>query len=156
MADAPPQIPPAFTNLQDWMTHWLARTIDYRIGDAASPGACWCEQWWDHPQATVRLLGVWRAWEAARPSGQMDAWWRNAFEPAWRTLTDSNGPFRDCHPARDGRAAKHRPPERPSLPMQPMPAHIAASLPGLPAPPTAPAPTATTADKKSTVESLVE
>jgi hypothetical protein len=136
-----PQIPPAFKTVDEWMSQWLAITIDRRIGDSATPGACWCEQWWDHPEAQVRFTGLWKAWEAARASGQMDAWWRNQFEPGWRTLTDGNGPFRDCYPGVNGRTARHRQPKRPSLPVQPMPRRVAAALPDAPK---TPRPAATT------------
>jgi hypothetical protein len=26
----------------------------------------WCPQWWDHPEAVMRIEGMWRAWEQMR------------------------------------------------------------------------------------------
>ena len=30
----------------------------------------WCTQWWEHPEAVLRLEALWRSWEA----GRLDVW----------------------------------------------------------------------------------
>lgn len=80
----------------------------------------WCDQWWNHPEAVVRLTALWLSWEGARlqPDGIL-GWLRDADNNMDR-LTHSTGTFSQCGPHR------HKP--QPALPTSQPPAHLFSPL----------------------------
>lgn len=84
-----------FPDSGTWMAEWLVPVVRRPM----RAGVTWCPQWWDHPEALVRVDALWRAWEAARTAGGegMSMWWITHFESHWAALTDSaRGPFAAC------------------------------------------------------------
>ena len=86
----------AYPNVEAWVGEWVVAVFARR---RAGAGAIrWCPQWWAHPEAVVRLEGLWRAWEVLRrdPNLGMATWLRDHFDPQWRILTGDTGPFLGC------------------------------------------------------------
>src|SRR5579875_3030989 len=85
LADSPAQqsgpaleFTPQFPDLESWVNGFFVVTF-------ARPGseACWCERWWDHPEAVLRLDALWRTWEAAAldPVHGAADWLRDYLDP---------------------------------------------------------------------------
>lgn len=84
-----------FSNPLDFMTEVLAKTYRRRLEDATS--MVWCSRWYLHPEAVMRVEGMWLAWEAAR--GQADGlsvWLRDHADPHMAILFATDGPFHKC------------------------------------------------------------
>lgn len=45
-----------------WVEDYLSMVYWRRLGTRH----VWCPQWWDHPEAVMRIEGMWRAWEQMR------------------------------------------------------------------------------------------
>lgn len=100
---------PRFPDLESWVHGFFVLTFG-RSGDEAT----WCARWWDHPEAALRLGGLWRTWEAAAldPIGGMAAWIRDHLDPGLAVLLGPTGPFTGCD---EGHVAQ------PVLPVMPSP-----------------------------------
>jgi hypothetical protein len=77
----------------------------------------WCAQWWDHPEAVLRLEGMRRAWLAlaTTPTG-ISVWLRDHADPALEQLLHPGGTFSLCDVMH---ARRHNP--IPPLPSDPLP-----------------------------------
>jgi uncharacterized protein DUF4913 len=117
LADSPaqPSAPavefiPQFPDLESWVNGFFVLTF-------ARPGgeACWCERWWDHPEAVLRLDALWRTWEAAAldPVHGVADWLRDYLDPGLSVLLSPAGPFAGC------REGTHAGPS--ALPVSPTP-----------------------------------
>jgi len=100
-----------YPHVLSWVTDWLAPTYAHEVSSAWR----WCEQWWMHAEALVRLEAAWRAWEALRldPSTGPSVWLAQHGDPCIQALTEPDGPFAQC------KEGKHRP--SPMLPTAPPP-----------------------------------
>lgn len=60
---------------------------------------CWCDQWWEHPEAVLRLEAIWDAFEALRiePGTGVSVWIRDHLDYHMRVLTTrETSPFYRC------------------------------------------------------------
>ncbi|MDQ1248745.1 MAG: hypothetical protein QG597_3118 [Actinomycetota bacterium] len=83
-----PLYPHAIAWVNGWMFSMTARTFPK-----------WCEQWWEHPEAEVRIEGLWRSWEVVRLDPNpvaMSSWILHHFDPHIAQLSDTEGPFTQC------------------------------------------------------------
>lgn len=82
-----------FPDLESWVNGFFVLTF-------ARPGReiCWCERWWDHPEAVLRLDALWRTWEAAAldPVRGVADWLRDYLDPGLSVLLSAAGPFGGC------------------------------------------------------------
>ncbi|RZU12691.1 uncharacterized protein DUF4913 [Kribbella rubisoli] len=101
---------PRFADLESWVHEFFVLTF----GRCAEQGR-WCAQWWDHPEAVLRLDALWRSWEVASldPIHGVADWIRNYLDPNLVQLCSDGGPFARCAEER------HRP--TPVLPVCPPP-----------------------------------
>jgi len=54
----------------------------------------WAANWWEYPEAVLRLDAMWRTWEAARASSTgMSSWLRDHADYHMAILTSPDGPF---------------------------------------------------------------
>jgi hypothetical protein len=118
LADSEPQpsapaleFTPRFADLESWVNGYFVLTFARPAG-----AVCWCEHWWDHAEAVVRLDALWRTWEAAAldPVGGVADWLRDYLDPEISVLFSSVGPFGDCR-----KGAHVRPPVLPVSPTPP-------------------------------------
>lgn len=84
---------PQFPDLESWVNGFFVLTFVRPGGDAY-----WCEHWWDHPEAVLRLDALWHAWEAAAlgPVRGVADWPRDYLDPGISVLFSAAGPFADC------------------------------------------------------------
>ncbi|MEP6463018.1 MAG: DUF4913 domain-containing protein [Frankiaceae bacterium] len=109
----PPARPPlAFDNVEEFVTGMFAPRFARSIGGPVK----WCPQWWDHPEAVLRLEALWRSWEAHRldPDRGIAVWLRDFADPQLTALLHDTGTFAACNPD------KHSP--RAPLPLAAAPA----------------------------------
>ena len=86
---------PAYADLLTWFSECLSPLIRRRMGG----GRGWCEEWWRHPEAVVRLTATWRCWEEARQEGgsAISRWFLHVLDPHMAVLMDvERGPFQSC------------------------------------------------------------
>jgi hypothetical protein len=103
-----------FGSVVDFVTDVVAKVYRRKLKDVGN-ATVWCPEWWRHPEAVMRLDGLWMAWEVLRaaPDG-MSAWFRDHADVHMAVLLDERGPFREC------KNQKHQ--ERlPELPLVPPP-----------------------------------
>lgn len=104
---------PMYPSVEAWVTGWLAPMIRRPF----TRDMTWCPQWWQHPEAILRLEALWRAWEHLRQEGTvgMSVFVRDHLDPHLGFLLNRElSPFAKC--SRDG----HRG-EEPELPVEPAP-----------------------------------
>lgn len=97
--DQPDDEPELFyPDLPGFVSEWLLQV--YRR--ALDQGRTWCPQWWEHPEAIVRLEAMWRSWEHLRldPATGMSIWLRDHADHHMVVLLDEQGPFKGCNPER--------------------------------------------------------
>ena len=82
-----------FPDLESWVNGFFVLT--FARPDAE---AFWCERWWDHPEAVLRLDALWRTWEAAAldPVHGVADWLREYLDPGLSVLLSPAGPFAGC------------------------------------------------------------
>jgi len=76
----------------DWVNTWM-------VSMTARTFPAWCEQWWLHPEAEIRIDAMWRTWELARIHPNpitMSTWLLQHFDTHIAALSDSEGPFTQC------------------------------------------------------------
>ena len=90
---APRGFTPRFPDLESWVHEFFVLTFG-RAGEQAR----WCAQWWDHPEAVLRLDALWRTWEVASvdPVHGVADWIRNHLDPNLAVLFSPDGPFGGC------------------------------------------------------------
>ncbi len=89
---------PSFADLEEWVVGYLSGTFARPV----TASWRWCPQWWDHPEAEVRLKALLVAWREAQQTGRMLAWLRD-LDAQLAVLTDPAGTFAACTPR------EHRP-----------------------------------------------
>jgi Domain of unknown function (DUF4913) len=101
---------PRFADLESWVHEFFVLTF----GRHTEQGR-WCAQWWDHPEAILRLDALWRTWEVASldPVHGVADWIHNHLDPNLAELLSAGGPFALCAEGR------HVP--TPVLPVSPPP-----------------------------------
>ncbi len=83
---------PYFACAADWVNGWM-------VAMTARTFAAWCEQWWLHDEAAIRVEAMWRGWEIGRLDPNplaMSTWMLHHFDPHLAALADSEGPFTQC------------------------------------------------------------
>ena len=94
----------------DSASGWVERFLKpYYI---AKFDARWCNEWWNHTQATLLFEALWHSWEEARASDMVNAggqstlnYYLGHFSPALDKVTGQDGVFANCE---DGRCAGQR------------------------------------------------
>lgn len=84
---------PRFAGLESWVHEFFVLTF----GRDAEQWR-WCAQWWDHPEAVLRLDALWRTWEVASLDPVYGAadWVRKYLDPSLAELSSAGGPFARC------------------------------------------------------------
>jgi hypothetical protein len=80
--------------VEDWVERYF-RVIFQR---PAGGEFRWCQQWFEHPEAVVRLTALWTSWEALRddqPNGLV-TWLVGCLDPQLPALLGRSGPFAAC------------------------------------------------------------
>jgi hypothetical protein len=105
--------------LDAWVRSELLPTFTRQPGSTRP----WCAQWWDHPEAVLRLEGMRRAWLALAdtPTG-ISVWLRDHADPSLGELLHPGGTFSLCDVMH---ARRHDP--IPPLPSDPLPTEEAAA-----------------------------
>lgn len=100
---------------EEWFTEYWSWVYRRSLGRST---ALWCECWWAHPEAVIRVEALWRSWEAARQADPMSGiatWMVNTADPMMSQLLSPEGPFKACYAghveAKDG---KERLPDNPA------------------------------------------
>jgi len=86
---------PLYPSLPAWVEHHFTQTYAWRVSEHTR----WCVQWWDHPEAIVRLNVLWQLWELARleqDPAAMGSWLRDWLDRLLPPLTAITGPFCRC------------------------------------------------------------
>lgn len=101
---------PQFPDLELWVNGFFVLTFARPASEV-----CWCERWWDHPEAVLRLDALWRTWEAAAldPVRGVADWLRDYLDHGLSVLLSPAGPFAGC------REGAHAAPS--ALPVSPAP-----------------------------------
>ena len=85
---------PYFGSLEGFVAGYLAPTICRKPIRRS-----WCPRWWAHPEAVLRLMALWQAWEAFRVEGGvgLSSWWVYHADHHLAFLFDPEmGPFAGC------------------------------------------------------------
>lgn len=85
-----------FESLESFVNEYLTQVL-WRPADGQR--FAWCAEWWRHPEALVRLAGMWRAFEYLRVDAAMGMsnWWLHHADPQLAVLMDAyRGPFVHC------------------------------------------------------------
>lgn len=88
-----------FSNVIDFVDQVVRRTYRRKVEDSSTRS--WCAQWWRHPEAVMRLEGMWLAWEQLRaaPDG-ISVWMLHHADPHMAVLLAHDGPFQECKSSR--------------------------------------------------------
>lgn len=100
-----------------WVEGYLSLVYWRRLGTRH----VWCPKWWAHPEAVVRVEGMWRAWEKMRQADAalgIASWFTEVADPMMRELLDPDGPFKGCSPDHH----RSKPETGMTLPVSPVPA----------------------------------
>jgi hypothetical protein len=92
-SDEPAEDPqPVYASLNEFVRDYLrvvyAREID-------GERRVWAAQWWNYPEAFVRLSALWRAWEMLRldPATGLSVWLKDHADHHMPILMSPDGPF---------------------------------------------------------------
>lgn len=83
-----------YASLPDFVTNFLVQ-----IWRRELLAGCWCDLWWEHPEAVLRLEATWDAFEALRlePGTGVSVWTRDHLDYHMRVLTTrETSPFYMC------------------------------------------------------------
>ncbi|HVX23327.1 MAG TPA: DUF4913 domain-containing protein [Acidimicrobiales bacterium] len=108
---------PYFGSLEGFVAGYLAQTLCRKPIRRA-----WCPRWWAHPEAVLRLMALWQAWEAFRVEGGtgLSSWWVYHADHHLAFLFDpETGPFAGCRDEHQDLAG---------LDCEPMPDDLAVAL----------------------------
>ena len=105
VSDEPP--PPRYPTLGEFVDEFL---LEICWTDVDVSSKTWCPQWWKHPAAIVRLEALHRSFEHLRldPAVGISSWLRDHADYHLPVLTDPNGTFKGCSPAKGHDAARLR------------------------------------------------
>jgi hypothetical protein len=93
--DSAAAIATRYPTLGAWVDGWLL--VVYRR-PVRGRQLTWCPEWWQHPEARLRLTALWQTWEAMRlepPFGIAD-WLRVHLDHHMPILLSPDGPFKGC------------------------------------------------------------
>ena len=98
---------PVYANAGEWAHDWL---IPAFVRDKPQSSA-WCAEWWEHPEAAIRIYECWRGWESARreDGSSMSGWIVYHLDHHLDQLRDPGGPFKGCTPDQHRPDNNHRP-----------------------------------------------
>lgn len=90
---------PYFASVDEWVREWLVPTWERSVEGYRANGETsfrWSSDWWNHPEAVLRLDALWRAWEWLRqdPNTGMSVWLRDHADHHLPILFSKFGPFR--------------------------------------------------------------
>ena len=91
-----------YSSADEWLRDYLSVVYWRWLGTRH----VWCPRWWAHPEAVVRVEGMWRSWEKMRSADAamgIASWFTDVADPMMRELLSPDGPFKGCGPER------HRP-----------------------------------------------
>jgi len=85
---------PVYDSLEEWVRFYFLELFRKVEGGENK----WCQVWWKHGEAIVRLDALWRSWESLRLDEQtgMSTWLRDHADHHVPLLMGQNGPFRQC------------------------------------------------------------
>ena len=98
---------PVYSTVEEWVRDWLLVNYTRPMGEVGGRWS-WCEQWWAHNEAVVRLTALWYGWEHARLEQTGMLGWLREADYHLQVLCAADGPLRDCAPAGPDASAKHR------------------------------------------------
>ncbi|MFC9963330.1 DUF4913 domain-containing protein [Nocardia ignorata] len=86
----------AYADLVSFVNEYLSEIYRRQVTDISD--TVWCPEWWRHPEAAVRLLALWQAWEYYRQKGGtgLSVWFLDHADPHMTKLFDPRGPFKYC------------------------------------------------------------
>jgi len=94
----PPPVRPAprYSSPGEFVGKYLSHIYAQQVTDTTT--ALWCPEWWEHPQAVLRLGLLHRTYETAilRGSEALSLWQLVHADPHMRQLFSPTGPFRYC------------------------------------------------------------
>ena len=101
---------PVYPSADLWIAGFFVQVYVRPVGGALR----WCQRWFEHAEAVIRLELLWRSWEVyrRRPLGAVD--WHDILDRQLGVLLSDGGPFAACTPDR------HEPAH--PLPVEPTPA----------------------------------
>jgi hypothetical protein len=90
-----------YGSLDEFVREYLVKNYRRRVDGQRT---VWAADWWNYPEATIRLDALWRAWEHLRldPATGMSVWLRDHADHHMSVLLDPRGPF-DAAGAGEGR-----------------------------------------------------
>ena len=83
-----------YASLEDWVTAYFLPTFRRPFGGEIR----WCPAWQEHPEAVVRLQGLWSAWESLQvePKLGLITWLTHYLDPQLIVLWGRSGTFGQC------------------------------------------------------------
>lgn len=87
-----------FANLPEFVEEFLLR-----VWRREPTAGCWCQRWWEHPEAVLRLEATWDAFELLRmePGTGVSVWIRDHLDYHMGMLTTrATSPFKSCDVAK--------------------------------------------------------
>lgn len=89
-----------YGSVDEFVREYLVKNYRRRVDGER---AVWAADWWNYPEATIRLDALWRAWEHLRldPTTGMSVWFRDHAEHHMSVLLDPHGPFAAAGPGKD-------------------------------------------------------
>jgi hypothetical protein len=86
---------PEFAGPGEWVDGWLLRTVE-------RPGARWCPQWREHPEAALHIDLLFADWCECRGNRALGigTFLRKSLDYSLAVLTSASGPFASCRPGR--------------------------------------------------------
>jgi Domain of unknown function (DUF4913) len=83
-----------YASLEDWVTSYFLPTFRRPFGGDVR----WCVAWQDHPEAVVRLQGLWSSWESLQvePKLGIITWLTHYLDPQLIVLLGRSGTFGQC------------------------------------------------------------
>ncbi|WP_308221545.1 DUF4913 domain-containing protein [Microbacterium kunmingense] len=81
-----------YGSLDEFVREYLVKNYRRRVDGER---AVWAADWWNYPEATIRLDALWRAWEHLRldPATGASVWLRDHADHHMSVLLDPHGPF---------------------------------------------------------------
>lgn len=81
-----------YGSVDEFVREYLVKNYRRRVDGQRT---VWAADWWNYPEATIRLDALWRAWEHLRldPTTGMSVWFRDHAEHHMSVLLDPSGPF---------------------------------------------------------------
>jgi homoserine trans-succinylase len=70
-----------YSNAVEFFADLLAQSYVREVNEGAAYTRC--PEWYKHPEAIIRMVAIWRAWEHLRlePALGVSTWWLNQADP---------------------------------------------------------------------------